>query len=282
MESETRPASPTTGFVSIGRDNAVLYEQPGLVEDKKILIRSIARGFDQVTSKISDLASLPWDVIPVVGCQMELQDIEEEWRRTGRPFLYWDRGYLNRGGKTWLRRSGPEYFRWQMNGYQMPGLIEGPQSRVDRLRLRVENWKHSESHRVVVAAPSDHYTRFHRIEGWTEHAVREVRAMGFVPHIRTKKSGVPLKSDVASARCLVTHGSVAAVEAVVFGCPVVVHPSSAAAPVGATTFEGVRNPVYPDRAAWLRSIAASQFTADEVANGTIWKFIGGAHVGQVP
>ena len=78
-----------------------------------------------------------------------------------------------------------------------------------------------------------------------------------------------------------THGSVAAIEAVVLGCPVVVDPSSAAAPVGHTDIEGIREPIYPDRTEWLRSIAASQFTADEVAYGVIWQFIGGADVGKV-
>ena len=73
----------------------------------------------------------------------------------------------------------------------------------------------------------------------------------------------------------------AAIEAAVLGCAVVVDPCSAAAPVGHTNIEGIREPIYPDRTEWLRSIAASQFTAEEVANGTIWRFIGGAHVGPV-
>ena len=271
-----------TGLPVIGRHNAVLYEQPGLLEDKKSLIRSIARGFDRVTSDVRDLAALPWDIIPVVGCQMELQDIEEEWIRVGRPFVYWDRGYLNRGGKTWIRRSGPEYFRWQLNAYQMTGLVpNAPQERVQRLRLRVEHWHQSDSRRVVVAAPSDHYQKFHRIEGWTEKTVQAVRDMGFVPHVRLKRSPAPLQRDIVNARCLVTHGSVAAIEAAVLGCAVVVDPCSAAAPVGHTNIEGIREPIYPDRTEWLRSIAASQFTAEEVANGTIWRFIGGAHVGPV-
>lgn len=266
----------------IGRHNAVLYEQPDLREDKKSLIRSIARGFDRVTSDVRVLAALPWDVIPVVGCQMELQEIETEWLRAGRPFVYWDRGYLNRGGKTWIRKTGPEYFRWQLNGYQMAGLIpNAPHERLQRLRMRVEHWQHSDSKRVLVAAPSDHYTQFHRIDGWTERTVQAIREMGFVPHVRQKKSPTPLQRDLNGARCMVTHGSVAAIEAVVLGCPVVVDPCSAAAPVGHTQIEGVREPIYPDRTEWLRSIAASQFTADEVANGTIWQFIGGANVGQV-
>ncbi|MFN6950979.1 MAG: hypothetical protein ACK4NE_00085 [Albidovulum sp.] len=270
-------ASPRNGSLAIGRHNAVLYEQPGLLEDKKSLIRSIARGFDRVTSDVRDLAAMPWEIIPVVGCQMELQDLEEEWIRTGRPFVYWDRGYLNRGGKTWIRRAGPEYFRWQLSAYQMTGLVQdAPAERLQRLRLRVEHWQHSDSKRVVVAAPSDHYHRFHRIEGWTEKAVQAVRDMGFVPQVRHKRSASPLQRDILNARCLVTHGSVAAIEAAVLGCPVVVDPCSAAAPVGHTHFEGIREPVYPDRTEWLRSIAASQFTADEVANGTIWNFVGRA------
>lgn len=274
MEGETRQPSEKNGLPAIGRHNTVLFVQPGLADGKKLLINLISKGFDQTTQSVKELAALPDEIIPVVGCQMELRELEESWRERGRTFVYWDRGYLNRGGKTWLkRRGGPEYFRWHVSAYQMRGVDEnvGPE-RFDALRLRVHPWRRG-GHRIIVAAPSKHYTEFHRLDGWTERVVAQLRKTGRPVAVRHKTSGVPLDRELLDAHCLVTHGSVAAIEAVVMGCPVIVDPQSAAAPVGRTSVSDIENLNYPDRAPWLRALANSQFTANEVANGRIWDLL---------
>jgi hypothetical protein len=71
----------------------------------------------------------------------------------------------------------------------------------------------------------------------------------------------------------VAHGSIAAVEAVVMGCPVFVHDISAAALVGKTDFSQIENPVYPDREQWLHSLAYCQFNESELVDGTLWRLI---------
>jgi hypothetical protein len=261
-------------LLSIGRHNTVLYVQADLREDKKGLINSIARGFDLVSNSVKELADLPPDMVPVVGCQMELREIEEEWRRTGRTFVYWDRGYLNRGGKTWLKRSrGPEYFRWHVNTYQMSGLHPlASEERLRRLALAVKPWCRN-GKRIIIAAPSEHYEKFHRIEGWVERTLLAAQKTGRPVSVRSKRSSVPLWRELHDAYCLITHGSVAALEALVWGIPVIVDPSSAAAPVGRTSIEDIDNLAYPDRMTWLWSVASSQYTADEIADGTIWGLI---------
>lgn len=75
-----------------------------------------------------------------------------------------------------------------------------------------------------------------------------------------------------SAHCLITHGSVAAVEAVILGCPVFVDATSAAAPVGRTDRD-LENPVMPDRTAWLHSLANAQFNLPEILSGEGWRFM---------
>lgn len=272
--SAIRHGSATSGSAAIGRHNAVLYFQPNLVPGKQKLFLEMARGFDHVTGSVAEIAALPDAMIPVVGCQMELRDLHEEWRSRGRRFVYWDRGYLNRGGKTWLpRASGPEYFRFHVDRYQMDGLVDDAQDvRFRRLRLPVAPWRRARE-RIVVAAPSDHYAEFHRLGDWLDRTVEALRRHRVPIVIRRKQSTVPLRREIANAACLVTHGSVAAIEAVMMGCPVVVDPSCAAAAVGTIVFEGLESLVYPDRSAWLASIASSQFTADEVANGQIWSML---------
>ena len=82
-----------------------------------------------------------------------------------------------------------------------------------------------------------------------------------------------LQSDLEGAHYLVTHGSIAAVEIVILGCPVFVHPDFAAALVGRTDLSPVEKTAYPNRDRWLWSLAHSQFDEKELVDGTLWKLI---------
>ena len=83
-----------------------------------------------------------------------------------------------------------------------------------------------------------------------------------------------LSLDLEGAHCLVTHGSIAAVEAVILGCPVFVHADSAAALVGKTELKDIEKPAYPDRTAWAHALAHCQWNEHELAAGVHWKMLG--------
>lgn len=36
----------------------------------------------------------------------------------------------------------------------------------------------------------------------------------------------------------------------------------------------IETPVYPERGAWLRSLAYKQFSEAEMRNGVMWKYLG--------
>jgi hypothetical protein len=91
--------------------------------------------------------------------------------------------------------------------------------------------------------------------------------------IRHKESTTSLAAELKDAHCLVTHGSIAAVEAVVMGCPVFVDKESAAALVGCVGFDDIENPVYPERHQWLCSLAYSQWNEAELCNGTLFRML---------
>ena len=91
--------------------------------------------------------------------------------------------------------------------------------------------------------------------------------------IRDKESKRPLQADLEGAHALVSHGSIAAVEAVILGCPVFVHPDSAAALVGRTDLKMIERPAMPDRTKWLHSLAYSQFNERELIDGTLWSLM---------
>jgi hypothetical protein len=91
--------------------------------------------------------------------------------------------------------------------------------------------------------------------------------------LRDKESKVPIEEELANAHALVTHGSIAAIEAVVLGCPVFVDKESAAAMVGLTDLSQIEAPVYPERQAWLHSLAYHQFNETELVDGTLWRLL---------
>ena len=88
-----------------------------------------------------------------------------------------------------------------------------------------------------------------------------------------QRFGRKLHEDLKGAHCLVTHGSNAAVEAVIMGCPVFVHQDSAASLVGRCDLARIEEPIYPDRQPWLNSLAYAQFSESELVDGTLWRLI---------
>lgn len=225
----------------------------------------------------NELASLPDDIIPIVGASPFLRPIVQQWRETGRRWIGWDRGYVRRVYATWLPRAvTPElsYYRWTINAYQMRRILDVPNDRWKSLKIDVLPWR-KEGRHIVIALPSATYQNSHEgMDGWLERTCQLIARFTERPVIiRDKESKKPLQADLAGAHCLVTHGSIAAVEAVVCGCPVFVHPDSAASLVGLTDLSKIEQPIYPDRQPWLNSLAYSQWNEHELIDGTLWRMI---------
>ena len=244
--------------------------------------------FKRIGSKIKDaggsvvehdvvqLYKLPFDVIPIVGCQPESTPLIEKWRKECRPWIYWDRGYVRRVFAASLPHgTDGGYYRWHLNSFQMTRIRPVGEDRWKALNIPVGSWKKGGRH-IVIAAPSRTYARFHRIENWiadTIDALARVTDRQLVIRDKEHVRNRPLQRDLEGAHCLVSHGSIAAVEAAIMGCPVFVNPDSAAALVGRTDLSQIEKPVCPDREPWLHSLAYSQFNETELVDGTLWRLI---------
>jgi len=150
-----------------------------------------------------------------------------------------------------------------------------PGNATDPRPLEVKPW-HQGQHILVCPAGGSDYAELHGTgKDWAARTVAELAKYTTRRCVvRDKESNVPLADELADAHALVTHGSIAAVESVVMGCPVFVDPGSAAAPVGLTDLALIEAPVYPERDKWLHSLAYHQFNEAELVDGTLWAWLG--------
>lgn len=258
-----------------------LFIPDGLKKFKLQLFESVGKKMGRVVrGNPVDLDKLPADVIPVVGCSPFLKPYYDKWRAAGRTFIYWDRGYLRRVFATWLPNGNDlgvrgGYYRWHIDGFQMQQIQDVPNDRWKQLKLEqsVKPWRRNGRHIVVANTLPDYWNLFADTK-WAHRTYEYLKSITDRPIvIRDKESKTPLHIELEGAHCLVTHGSIAAVESVVMGYPVFVDKMSAAALVGQTDFSMIETPVYPDRDKWLCSLAYCQFNEQELVDGTLWRLI---------
>lgn len=278
--------------MSVDPGAVCLFIPPGLKKFKLNLFERIgkkivAAGGSVLRHDYDAVPRLPDEVIPIVGVSPQFRQLYEEWAKRGRNFIYWDRGYLRRVFATWLPTGDSMgvpggYYRWHLNCFQMNRIRDVPDDRwrfVSKAHpprdkgIQVGAWNKSGRHIVVADTLPDYWDVF-ADRHWVERTVAYLRTVTDRKIVvRDKESKTPLNVELAEAHCLVSHGSIAAVEAVVMGCPVFVHPFSAAALVGETDLAKIETPVYPERDAWLRSLAYHQFNEAELVDGTLWRLL---------
>jgi len=251
-----------------------IFIPPGLAGFKRRLFDRVADTVGGPILEQAELEALPDNLIPAVGCTAAIRPLIDAWAARGRKWIYWDRGYARRVFATWLPRGKDGgYYRWHIGTFQMQTIRHVPDDRWRALNTEVSAWRKN-GRKIVVAAPSPSYLRFHNIDGWVERTVAELRRHTDRPiEVREKTDTLPLSCQLHTAHALVTHGSNAAVEAVIMGCPVFVDRSSAAALVGLTDLSRIEHPVYPEREPWLHSLAYSNFCESELFDGTVWRLI---------
>jgi hypothetical protein len=265
----------------IDRGKVALFIPPGLKKFKLKLFEGIGVKVGRVVrDDPRRLDELPADIIPIVGCTPFLRPYIERWKAAGKTWIYWDRGYLRRVFATWLPKGSDMgipggFYRWHVNAPQMREIYPVPADRWNALQLgqEVKPWRKSGRHIVLADTLPDYWNLFSD-PGWTARTLAQLKQYTDREIIvRDKESKVPLFEHLKDAHCLVAHGSIAAVEAVVMGCPVFVDPISAAALVGKTDFSQIESPAYPERDQWLHSLAYCQFNEAELVDGTLWRLI---------
>jgi hypothetical protein len=271
--------------LSVDPSKVCLFIPPGLKKFKLNLFERIGRhvvtlGGSVIRHDFEAMDKLPDHTIPIVGCNPEFRHIIAGWRARKREWIYWDRGYARRVFATWLPRGeNGGYYRWHRNCFQLQELRDVPADRWNKLDIgkSVREWNRNGKH-IVIADTGPEYWDLHDSRDWADRTIDELRKYTSRSIlIRGKKESEDTKrdliEDIKEAHALIAHGTIAAVESVILGCPVFVNKDSAASLVGETDLSKIETPVYPDRNRWMHNLAYNQFNEQELVDGTLWKLI---------
>ena len=196
-------------------------------------------------------------------------------RREGRDWYYADNAYYFGRGS---------YFRVTRNAYQHDGSGPAGPARLRRFGLSVKPWREAGRH-VLVTTQSELFYRLHlglsRADWLADTVARLGSATGrpievchkpVATRAHNAAAAAGFEAALAGAHALVTHSSSTAVKALIEGVPVFCTGPCAASPMGRADLARIEAPHYPeDREAWLRVLAANQWTRQEMADGTCWR-----------
>lgn len=240
--------------------------EPQRVEKTTPIMEAIAAGFGGRTC----LGEPPDDgeLFVVWGQMWTALTAIQKARAQGRPYLQLDNGFIRPG-----RGTLEGYYRIS---YCAPGPILWPDAPPARLAVHMQPWR-SIGSQVVVGVPGEHFGRAWDLDmtAWTAQCVSTLRRYCRRPVVtRVKRSPVPLQIQLHNAWAVYTHSSNIAVDAVIAGIPVFCAETCPAAPVGCLDVAQIERPVMPDRAAWLNSLIAQQYTVDEMQSGLARDYVG--------
>lgn len=190
------------------------------------------------------------------------------------PYLYVDHSFFPKTRSNVMKGDWSGYLRLIKNGRYIHDVGDVPGDRFASLKVPVKPWR--KTGESVVIAPMSRFVAHHEF-GSTEAAKiwlqRTIESLTQVTDrrivIKPKDDVKPLKQVLKDEKawCLVTHDSMAAVEAAVQGVPVFTSKENAAAPVANFEWNRIEAPIMPEREQWLHNLAYMQFTGQEIVSG---------------
>lgn len=159
-------------------------------------------------------------------------------------------------------------YRVILNGIHQTKIHDVPDDRRSMFKASFHPWRETKQNIVFIPAPKN-IEHFYG-DRWNERALGEI-AQATKRHVIVKaKTDGNLRDFLKQAHCVVSHSSVAAVEAACFGVPVFGPESSPAYLIGESDLSRIESPVFPDREKWLNTLTYSQFTKQEITSGFAW------------
>jgi hypothetical protein len=215
---------------------------------------------------------------PVIVRGLTFHTAIKNMMANGRTFYYVDNGYLgNHYTKAWFRII-------KNHVHDVRPIIDRDADRLSRTQYTL--LPRRQGRKILLAPPSVKSFSIWNIyqDQWIAETVAAIKQHTDRPIVVREKRPrwerfatdtieQALADDV---HCLVTYNSVAAVEAVMQGVPAICLGPNAAATVSSTSLEHIEDPKFPDpdlREAWLRHLSYSQFSFQEMSDGTAWRIL---------
>lgn len=216
----------------------------------------------------------------------------------GKAVAYLDKGF-HRARKPWEGGSIPAWWRLCWNDthpthYLMQWKRSG--DRFAQWGVTPKERKLNFTGAVVILGSSEKFHHTMKLDhptDWAADLAASIRAMTNREIVlRPKPSwteAVPVKGTtfdhgnktsivetLAGAFVTVTYGSIACVDSVIAGVPCVVLGNGVARPISSTVIRSIPLPRWPDRPEreqWLANLAYSNFSPEEIADGTAWNIL---------
>lgn len=234
------------------------------------------------------------DIGAVFGLKGRSREILDAYRSAGKHTILFDKALIRVPG------SARKHIRICLDGFSpLPHLmrIKRRSSRWEKLNVNFSPRREPGTD-IILALSSQKYCDFFGLGEATAYAtslVKGIRSIvgdqriiyrpkpswhDFVPIPGTALSRPPeiLDEIIPNARVLITHGSSAAIDAVISGVSAIALGDCAASPVSSDSLKALRSPFFPDerlRWLWLCSLAWFQWTSEELVSGEAWEFIRG-------
>lgn len=255
----------------------IYYRTPNKKKCKKAFF-CLAEGWDNIgvpyTQSIGNNYA-PQNLAVFYGVTRHTFPAWRECQRAGGDFVYMDNDYF--GHRT--------HWRITRQATQHTGIGEPSFERFQSLGLKVEPWKKSGSHILLVCQSKWWHERHGMgVTRWRQKIAREIgkhtdRAIRV--RMKPEKANAPteifigeFERDLAGAWCVVTHSSAVANQAILRGIPAFVTSPCAALTMGSNDLSQIENPRRPDgRAEWAATLAANQWTREEIATGRPWELV---------
>lgn len=202
----------------------------------------------------------------------------DEYHEAGYHTILLDKGYTrDRGGC-----GHTKYTRAIINARSPASYMmsrEYSDDRFSKLGIVLQPRQKSRKNDFILFCDStDKYHKFHSLKSPSKYArsvLADIRQYSKRPVVRRQKASAPgrpstMAEALSGCHVVVTHGSSAAMDAILAGVPAVVLGEGIASPVSGHTVAGIDNPFYPDAELlqkWANAMAYCQWTTEEINSG---------------
>ncbi len=261
---------------------------------EKEAIEALKTGLNIRVQSISDFQEPEGGGAIVMSLQHKRRTVMDAYLAKGLPVIFLDKGYIA------PQRAAHRISHWRIavNGTQPTSYMMRTERPADRLDLIREEFHLSKPHKgasnIVIAGSSTRYHVFHGLpepDVYAAQLVEDLKRFTDKPVIyrpKPKSKGVgpvegagfdhnPVvrRAYLTEAYAVMTHGSNAAVDAVLAGVPVFVLGDHPASHMGKRWPNEIMSPKFirhDEREVWLRNLAYCQWGFDEMKTRAFWDY----------